>query len=231
MKKVLIADDDREIAELISDALTDEGFETYIVGDGDECIRNVMRSVDEKDEYSLIILDVMMPKTDGLEVCRKIRDTVSCPIIFVSAKNRTLDTLMGLGMGADDYISKPFSLDILTAKVKAHVRREERNKTTRQSEIIKAGEIELDRDSMTVTKNGVKIPLSSREFQLLCYFMENEGKTLSKENIFSAVWGVEYGDIGTVAVNIKNLRSKLDEDGRYIKTVWGAGYKFVSPAE
>lgn len=230
VKKILIADDDRAIAELIADALSDEGFSAFCVHDGEECIRAVENAAENGEEFSLIILDVMMPGTDGLEVCRKIRDVVSCPIIFVSAKNRTLDTLVGLGMGADDYISKPFALDELTARVKAHVRRDERARAVKQSEVIKVGSIELNKDTFKVTKNGEKISLSSREFQLLCYFMENEGKTLSKENIFSAVWGVEYGDIGTVAVNIKNLRNKIDIENRYILTVWGAGYKFVDPA-
>ncbi|MBQ1846567.1 MAG: response regulator, partial [Clostridia bacterium] len=122
MSKILIADDDRSIAELISDALTDEGFETEIVSDGDEALRRVSGGT-----YSLILLDIMMPNTDGLEVCRRIRDSVSCPIIFVSAKNRTIDTLLGLGMGADDYIAKPFVLDELVARVKAHIRRDNRS--------------------------------------------------------------------------------------------------------
>ena len=224
MTKILIADDDRSIAELISDALTDEGYKTEIVNDGEEALRRIMSSAD----YSLILLDVMMPGLDGLEVCRRIREKVSCPIIFVSAKNRTIDTLLGLGMGADDYIAKPFVLDELVARVKAHLRREQRSAPISESNVIKCGEIEIHRDTYTAYKSGEKIPVSAREFQLLQYMMENEGKVLSRDQIFVAVWGTEYGDPGTVAVNIKNLRDKIDAEGKYIKTVWGVGYKFTT---
>ena len=226
MARILIADDDRSIAELISDALTDEGYETEIAGDGEEAIRRISGGGD----YSLIILDVMMPKTDGLEVCRRVRERVSCPIIFVSAKNRTIDTLLGLGMGADDYVAKPFVLDELVARVKAHLRREQRSAPASASNVIRSGQIEIHRDTYTAYKSGEKIPVSAREFQLLQYMMENEGKVLSRDQLFEAVWGTGYGDPGTVAVNIKNLRDKIDVEGKYIKTVWGVGYKFT-PAE
>jgi DNA-binding response OmpR family regulator len=224
MLKILIADDDRSIAELISDALTDEGYETEIVNDGEQALRKIARSAD----YSLILLDIMMPRIDGLEVCRRIRDEVSCPIIFVSAKNRTIDTLLGLGMGADDYIAKPFVLDELVARVKAHLRREQRGLPMSESNVIRSGAIELHRDTYSAYKNGEKIPVSAREFQLLQYMMENEGKVLSRDRIFEDVWGTDYGDPGTVAVNIKNLRDKIDAEGKYIKTVWGVGYKFTT---
>ncbi len=224
MSKILIADDDRSIAELISDALTDEGFETEIVSDGDEALRRVSGGT-----YSLILLDIMMPNTDGLEVCRRIRDSVSCPIIFVSAKNRTIDTLLGLGMGADDYIAKPFVLDELVARVKAHIRRDNRSGVQASSNVIRAGEIEIRKDTYEAYKNGERVALSTREFQLLQFLMENEGKVLSRDQIFNAVWGQGYGDVGTVAVNIKNLRNKIDIEGTYIKTVWGVGYRFSPP--
>lgn len=224
MLKILIADDDRSIAELISDALTDEGYETEIVNDGEQALRKIANSLD----YSLILLDIMMPRIDGLEVCRRIRDEVSCPIIFISAKNRTIDTLLGLGMGADDYIAKPFVLDELVARVKAHLRREQRGAPMSESNVIRSGVIELHRDTYSAYKNGEKIPVSAREFQLLQYMMENEGKVLSRDRIFEDVWGTEYGDPGTVAVNIKNLRDKIDAEGKYIKTVWGVGYKFTT---
>ena len=224
MARILIADDDRSIAELISDALTDEGYETDIVGSGDEALFRIAHS----EGYSLILLDVMMPHTDGLEVCRRIRDSVSCPIIFVSAKNRTIDTLLGLGMGADDYIAKPFVLDELVARVKAHLRREMRSVPASESNVLRCGEIEIHRDTYTAYKSGEKIPVSAREFQLLQYMMENEGKVLGRDQIFEDVWGTEYGDPGTVAVNIKNLRDKIDAEGKYIKTVWGVGYKFTT---
>lgn len=228
MNKILIADDDEAIAELISDALTDEGYVTERVSDGAEAYRRITNG---SDGYALILLDIMMPKLDGLELCRRVRDSVSCPIIFVSAKNRTLDTLLGLGMGADDYISKPFVLDELVARVKAHIRRDKRNVSLRSDDVIKVGEIEIHKDNFETFKSGEAIALSAREFQLLQYLMENEGKVLTREQIFNSVWGVDYGDIGTVAVNIKNLRTKLDIEGRYIKTVWGVGYKFTAPGE
>ena len=225
MSRILIADDDRSIAELISDALTDEGFDTDIVSDGDEALRRAQNGA-----YSLILLDIMMPNTDGLEVCRRIRDTVSCPIIFVSAKNRTIDTLLGLGMGADDYIAKPFVLDELVARVKAHIRRDNRSGAQATSAgVLRSGEIEIRKDTYEAYKSGERIALSTREFQLLQFLMENEGKVLSRDQIFNAVWGQGYGDVGTVAVNIKNLRNKIDIEGKYIKTVWGVGYRFAPP--
>lgn len=225
MGKILIADDDREIGALIRDALADEGLEAHVVYDGDAALEAVARN----PAFSLVILDIMMPGTDGLEVCRKIRETVSCPIVFVTAKNRLLDTLLGLEMGGDDYISKPFVVEELVARVKAHLRREKRDSRARTS-VLRVGGLEIRRDSYEAFLDGNLINLSTREFQLLSYLCENEGRVLSREQIFEAVWGPDYGDIGTVAVNIKNLRDKFDRSNRYIKTVWGVGYKLVRPA-
>lgn len=227
MTKIMIVDDDRTIAELISDALEDEGFETELCGNGEDALEAIGKAA----EMDLIILDIMMPKIDGLEVCRKIRDRVSCPILFVTAKSRTLDAMLGFEMGADDYIFKPFIVEELVARVKAHIRREQRNETKRQAPTIEIGELILQRDNYQVTKSGRPLELSTREFQLLQYLMSNAGCVLTREQIFNAVWGVDFGDIGTVSVNIKNLREKLDPDNRYIKTVWGVGYQFVRPLE
>lgn len=224
MKSVLIVDDEIEIAELISDALSDEEFETHICCNGEEAF-NV---INERNDFSAIILDIMMPEMDGLTLCRKIRDIVNCPIIFVTAKSRTLDMLVGLEMGGDDYITKPFIVEELVAKVKAHVRRDGRNNTNSKITVI-VGDLELNKDTFEVKKDNERIKLSSREFQLLEFFMDNVGKVLTREEIFKGIWGSEYGDIGAVAVNVKNLRNKIDVDSRYIKTVWGIGYKFVSP--
>ncbi len=226
MEKILIVDDEVEIAELISDALSDEGFETLTANDGEAGLEIVSKNPD----ISLILLDIMMPKIDGLTLCRKIRDTITCPIIFVSAKSRTLDVIVGLEMGSDDYITKPFVVEELVAKVKAHIRRDKRTGPAVEfaSDVISIGEFELHKDSYELLKNKERIILSTREFQLLEYLMENAGKVLSREEIFNNVWGSEYGEIGTVAVNIKNLRNKIDDEGKYIKTVWGIGYKFVS---
>ncbi|MBQ7581139.1 MAG: response regulator transcription factor [Clostridia bacterium] len=226
MNKILIVDDEVEIAELISDVLSDEGFETETCFDG----ISALNAVKGNSDYSAIILDVMMPNMDGLTLCRSIRDSVSCPIIFVTAKSNTLDMVLGLEMGGDDYIMKPFVVEELVAKVKAHIRRDRRNENSKSSEVLSVGRLKLFKDSYEVTKGDEKIKLSTREFQILEYFMENVGKVLSKEDIFMHIWGSSYGDIGTVAVNIKNLRTKIDPDSLYIKTIWGYGYKLIAPS-
>lgn len=225
MKKILIVDDEIEIAELISDVLSDEGFETVVCCDGIEALK----AVKEDHSFSAVILDIMMPKMDGLAFCRSIRDTINCPIIFVTAKSSTLDMVLGLEMGGDDYITKPFVVEELVAKVKAHIRRDSRTEKTNTQDVLSVGQLKLFKDSFEVLKGGERIKLSMREFQILEYFMENVGKVLSKEDIFLHIWGSNYGDIGTVAVNIKNLRSKMDPESKYIKTVWGYGYKLTAP--
>lgn len=225
MDKILIVDDDKTIAELISDALEDEGFETTICGDG----VSALHAIEENMDYDLIILDIMMPKMDGLELCKKIRDSISCPILFVTAKSRTLDTLLGLEMGADDYISKPFVVEELVARVKAHIRRERRKNEKKEDQVLVIGDIKIREDSYEVYKGDTPVALSTREFQLLQFLMKNAGRVLTREQIFDSVWGIDCGDIGTVSVNIKNLREKIDTDNQYIKTVWGVGYKFVKP--
>ncbi|MVB10320.1 Transcriptional regulatory protein WalR [Caprobacter fermentans] len=222
MGKILIADDDREIAELISDSLSDEGYECLLAFDGE----SALTSIKNDSEIALIILDIMMPDVDGLEICRRIRETVSCPILFVTAKSRTFDAMLGFEMGADDYITKPFVVEELVARVKAHLRRERRSRQAKPA-LLEAGDVCLNVESYDVTVRGEPVNLSLREFQLLRFLCENAGKVLSREQIFQSVWGMDYGDIGTVAVNIKNLRDKIDRDGRRIKTVWGVGYKFV----
>jgi DNA-binding response OmpR family regulator len=222
MEKILVVDDDREIALLISDILSDEGYECLLAFNGESTLSMIKSNPD----LSLILLDIMLPDIDGLEILRQVRNTVDCPILFVTAKNRTYDTMIGFEMGADDYISKPFVAEELLARVKAHLRREKRSLQKRNSAMT-IGNIHIDPESYEVTVDGKRVELSTREFQLLYYLFENAGKVVSKEQIFSAVWGTEFADIGTVAVNIKNLRDKLDKDNRYIKTVWGVGYKLV----
>ncbi|MCM1269917.1 MAG: response regulator transcription factor [Faecalibacterium sp.] len=225
MSKILIVDDDNDIAELVSDALQDEGFETHICNDGESALSYVFQ---HSEEIGLMTLDIMMPGISGLELCQQIRNKVNCPIILVSAKGKTIDTVLGLELGADDYISKPFIVDELVARVKAHLRREKRNiVSTNREGVIKVGDIEIHTGSFEVFKGGKPIQFSTREFQLLEYLMENAGKVLTREQIFSHVWDTEFGDIGTVAVNIKSIRDKLDPENNYIKTVWGVGYKFV----
>ena len=223
MSKILIVDDDVAIAQLISDALEDEGFETAIAFNGQSAYNYVLSN---SDDISLVTLDIMMPGLSGIELCKRVRDIVSCPIIFVSAKSKTVDTVLGLEIG-DDYISKPFVVEEFVARVKAHLRREQRNIADSQRDVIKIGEIQLNKGSYEVHKAGKLVPLSTREFQLLQYLMENAGKVLTREDIFSNVWDTEFGDIGIVAVNIKSIRDKIDPENEYIKTVWGMGYKFV----
>lgn len=224
MGKILIVDDDVSIAQLISDALEDEGFETVIKNDSKSAYEYVMENA---YSISLITLDIMMPEISGMDLCRFIRDRVECPIIFVSAKGKTVDTVLGLETGADDYISKPFVVEEFVARVKAHLRREQRNTAQVQEGTIKVGDIEIRTGSFEVYKGGKMVPFSTREFQLLQYLMENAGRVLTREQIFSHVWDTEFGDIGTVAVNIKSIRDKIDKENEYIKTVWGVGYKFV----
>jgi len=224
MSKILIVDDDIDIAELISDALQDEGFETKVCHDGESALEYI---VENPEDISLVTLHIIMPGISGLELCQTIRNKLECPIIFVSAKGKTIDTVLGLELGADDYISKPFVVEEFVARVKAHLRREKRSSAVNEEGVIRVGDIEIHSGSFEVFKNGEQIPFSTREFQLLEYLMENAGKVLTREQIFSHVWDTEFGDIGTVAVNIKSIRDKLDPNNEYIKTVWGVGYKFV----
>lgn len=223
MSKILIVDDDMAIATLISDALEDEGFETVIMADGNSACAYVQS---HGNEIALITLDIMMPEMSGIDLCKAIRKIVSCPIVFVSAKSKTVDTVLGLEIG-DDYIAKPFVVEELVARVKAHIRREQRNFTDSGKDIITVGDIEINTASYEVKKSGKVIPFSTREFQLLQYLMENAGNVLTREQIFAHVWDTEFGDIGTVAVNIKSIRDKIDPSNQYIKTIWGVGYKFV----
>jgi Response regulators consisting of a CheY-like receiver domain and a winged-helix DNA-binding domain len=224
MQKILIADDDTEIAALISDSLRDEGFETEMVYAGDEAFR----ALKENKDYALVILDIMLPEMDGLTICRRIRDEISCPILLVTAKNRSIDTILGLEMGADDYIKKPFVVDELISRVKAHLRREQRKDLTPVTSLLKAGSITLYPERFETWLDDEKIELTPREFQLLAYLIENKGRVLSKNQIFDAVWGEHYGDVNTVTVNIKNLRTKIDPQNLHIITVWGVGYKFLA---
>lgn len=222
--RILIADDDPSILMLISDVLTDAGMQVRTVASGEEALRAA-----GEETFSLIILDIMMKGISGLEVCAAIRDKVSCPILFLSAKDSAHDIIEGLGLGADDYLTKPFAIDELVARIKAHLRRQARlGENTAGGDVLRIGEIALDRRQLTVTRGGVPVDLSTREFELLDYLMRNAGQTLSREKIFRDVWKTEFGDIGTVAINIKNLRSKIDPDWAYIKTVWGSGYQFVT---
>lgn len=222
MEKILIIDDDKDIAELESYILKSEGFETVIKNNGEEALEEI-----EKNYYDLILMDIMMPGISGIELCAKIRNNVNSSIIFVTAKSNLVDKLLGFEIGADDYITKPFENQELVSRVKAHLRKDKRNNKKNNSNIIKIGNVELNKESFEVKKDNKTIDLSNKEFELLKYLMENAGTVLSKEQIFDSVWKSNYGEISTVAVHIKNLRDKLDKEEKYILTVWGYGYKFV----
>lgn len=223
-ERILLADDDASILALVTDLLTEEGMAVTAVPSGEEAVRRA-----EETPFDLIILDIMMNGMSGLEVCRAIRDRVACPILFLSARDSVKDVVAGLGLGADDYLTKPFALEELVARVRAHLRRQARSSPAASAERpITIGGVTLDPAALSVTKDGRNIPLSTREFELLAYLMGHAGQTLSRERIFHDVWGTDFGDVGTVAINVKNLRAKLDPDWRYIKTVWGSGYRFVT---
>lgn len=222
MSKILIVDDEIEIADLISDILKEEGFITVVKNSAEDGLTEI-----QKNNFDLIILDIMLPGMSGIELCSLIRSKVNCPIIFVTAKVQTVDKLIGFEIGADDYITKPFVNAELIARVKSNIRQNNRTIIEENKNIIKIGEIEINKESYEVKKKGEVVELSTKEFELLYYLMENAGIVLSKDQIYNAVWGSNYGEIGTVAVHIKNLRSKLDNEEKYIITIWGVGYKFV----
>lgn len=228
MAKILIVDDDKEISNLMKLVLEKEQFEVIIKNDPIEAL-----SDKDLNTYNLILLDIMMPNISGTELCSKIRDKVSCPIIFVSAKNELIDKLLGYEIGGDDYITKPFDKNELVIKVKSHLRMKERilYQNNINKEEITVGKISINTNQFIAKKDGLKIELTTREFELLNYLIKNKNIALSKEQIFENVWGSNYGDIGTVAVNIKNLRDKIDKESKYIITLWGYGYKFVNGEE
>lgn len=222
--KVLIVDDDKDIAEVISLVLKKEQIDSSIINDSSKALEVISS---KNFDYDLILLDIMMPGLSGTEVCSRVRDIVNIPIIFVSAKSEMVDKIVGYEIGGDDYITKPFDNTELVLKVKSHLRLNKRSNLRNVGNIIKIGEISLNTESFEVKKNDKRVDLSTREFELLRYLMENAGIALSKEQIFENVWGSEYGDIGTVAVNIKSVRDKLEDNDKYILTIWGYGYKFV----
>lgn len=223
MKRVLIVDDEVDISELISLILKKEGIDSKIINNPLEVPELV-----KKEKFDLILLDIMMPELSGTELCSKIRDIVDVPIIFISAKSELIDKMLGYEIGGDDYITKPFDNIELLLKVKSHLRLNQRTKQKNTNgNLLIINDLVLNKDSFEVKQGDIKLELTTREFELLRYLMENAGIALSKEQIFETVWGSEYGDIGTVAVNIKSLRDKLHDDDKYIITIWGYGYKFL----
>ena len=218
-QKLLVVDDDLEILQMLYDALSDEGYLVYRAQNSSEAIKQL------KQHPDLIILDVMMPKMNGWEVCREIRETSKVPIIMLTAKGDEEDELTGFELGVDEYISKPFSPKILVARVGAILRRS--GKAPEEGKLLSIGGIVIDQTAHTVTVDGRQIELSFKEFELLTYFMENEGIALSREKILNHVWNYDYfGDARTIDTHVKKLRAKIGEKGDYIKTIWGMGYKF-----
>jgi two-component system, OmpR family, response regulator ResD len=218
--KILVVDDESRMRKLVRDFLVKQNFDVLEAGDGEEAVDIFFR---EKD-IALIILDVMMPKMDGWQVCREIRAYSKVPIIMLTAKSDERDELQGFDLGVDEYITKPFSPKILVARVEAILRR---SNLLPNEDIISAGGIELNKSAHQVKIDGKDIELSFKEFELLAYFMENQGIALSREKILNNVWNYDYfGDARTIDTHVKKLRSKLGEKGELIKTIWGMGYKF-----
>ena len=218
--KILVVDDESRMRKLVKDFLTKKNFQVLEAGNGEEA----MDIFYEEKDIALIILDVMMPKMDGWEVCREIRKNSKVPIIMLTARSDERDELLGFDLGVDEYISKPFSPKILVARVEAILRRTGQNNP---EDVISAGGIVIDKAAHLATVDGKPMELSFKEFELLTYFLENQGIALSREKILNSVWNYEYfGDARTIDTHVKKLRSKMGDKGEYIKTVWGMGYKF-----
>jgi len=217
--KVLVVDDESRMRKLVRDFLVKSNFDVLEAEDG-ECAVDIFFR--EKD-IALIVLDVMMPKMDGWQVCREIRAYSKVPIIMLTAKSDEQDELLGFQLGVDEYISKPFSPRILVARIEAILRR---TNPQGQDKIMECGGITVDKDAHQVKINGQEVELSYKEFELLTYFIENRGIALSREKILNNVWNYDYfGDARTIDTHVKKLRSKLGEQGNMIKTIWGMGYK------
>lgn len=218
--KILVVDDESRMRKLVKDFLTKKNFQVLEAGNGEEA----MDIFYEEKDIALIILDVMMPKMDGWEVCREIRKNSKVPIIMLTARSDERDELLGFDLGVDEYISKPFSPKILVARVEAILRRTGQNNP---EDVISAGGIVIDKAAHLATVDGKPMELSFKEFELLTYFLDNQGIALSREKILNSVWNYDYfGDARTIDTHVKKLRSKMGDKGEYIKTVWGMGYKF-----
>ena len=218
--KILVVDDESRMRKLVKDFLTKKNFQVLEAGNGEEA----MDIFYEEKDIALIILDVMMPKMDGWEVCREIRKNSKVPIIMLTARSDERDELLGFDLGVDEYISKPFSPKILVARVEAILRR---TGQSNPEDVLSAGGIVIDKAAHLATVDGNPMELSFKEFELLTYFLENEGIALSREKILNSVWNYDYfGDARTIDTHVKKLRSKMGEKGEYIKTIWGMGYKF-----
>ena len=224
MAKILICDDDKEIVKSIKIYLTGEGFETVCCFNGAEALRAA-----KDEDIKCIIMDIMMPFMDGIKATEKIREFSQVPIIFLSAKSEDEDKIIGLGYGADDYVTKPFSPPVLIARVKAQVRRFTAYSAEKSSDVLSTGALSLDRTKKEVTLDGEAVRLTATEYGILEYLMLNMGKLISSDRIYNEVWGQDAiaGD-KTVTVHIRRIREKIEADPGnpvYLKVVWGLGYK------
>ncbi len=229
-KKILIVEDEKSISDIIKFNLEKEGYETLTAYDGEEGLSMALG-----DKPDLVLLDVMLPKMDGFAVCKKIRETSLVPVIMVTAKEEEIDKVLGLELGADDYITKPFSMRELMARIKANIRRTDFADLAKDnpSDVQEFGNLEIDMNRFEVRKNGTPLELTQREFELLKYLAVAEGRVFSREQLLEEVWGYEYyGDIRTVDVTVRRLREKLEDDSsdpKYIMTKRGIGYYFRRP--
>ena len=233
-KRVLLVEDDDDIADLLDLHLSDEGHRVEVVGNGDEGLE---RALDE--EYDLIVLDIMLPGTDGFDICRRLRqEQCPTPILMVTAKTEEVDKVLGLELGADDYITKPFSIREVLARVKALFRRVEVDQEAQQDDTaspIELGGLVVEPEKRKVLVGGEPVDLTSKEFELLLLFAQNPGRAYSRDELLDEVWGYQYsGYSHTVNTHINRLRNKIEPDPsepRYVKTVWGVGYRFAEPEE
>ena len=227
MSRILIVEDEVAIADLEKDYLELSGFEVEIENDGTKGLERALH-----EEFDLFILDLMLPGVDGFEICKKIRETKNTPILMVSAKKDDIDKIRGLGLGADDYMTKPFSPSELVARVKAHMARYERlvGSGVQENEIIEIRGIKIDKTARRVWVNGEEKAFTSKEFDLLTFLAQNPNHVFTKEELFSRIWDMEsIGDIATVTVHIKKIREKIEFNTakpQYIETIWGVGYRF-----
>lgn len=225
-EKILIVDDEVELAEIVRDYLQAEGYKVQISANGEQALGD-FRSFSPQ----LVILDVMLPRIDGMEVCRNIRSNSEIPVIMLSARTGDIDKILALGLGADDYMTKPFSPGELVARVKAQLRRYMHLSTPNsQNSLLQLGDLAIDSKSYTASIRGRDVNLAAKEFELLDYMAKHPNQVFTREQLFNQIWGFdEYGDVNTVTVHIRKIREKIEEDPskpKYIKTVWGVGYKF-----
>ena len=225
----MLVDDEPDILDLLEKALTIEGYCNITKIDNGLSAINTCKEINP----DIIVLDVMLPDIDGYEVCKKIREFSHCPILFLSSKNDELDKILGLAVGGDDYVTKPFSPKEIVYRVKAQLRRAEYKHDPKQGFSVKIGELMIDADGCRVMKNNEEIELTAREFEILQYLAQNVGRVISRERLYETVWGEDsFGCDNTIMVHIRHLREKLEDNPtapRYIITMKGLGYKLVKP--